>query len=144
MQKQQLTQVQRNAVTRMQQRIAVVQQLRASKNAARKHAAAQAAFIAGVQQLAAQHGIANVQHLLHTGTARANSATVTPSNTSVVVDGVALRPCAAVHALCAKYPHYTRAQMVQLCTDNGINKATASTQVGVYRTAAAKAAAQQQ
>lgn len=133
-----------NNVVRMQQRIAKVQQLRASKNAARKLAAAHAAFVAGVQQLAAQQGIAPQQVAAMLGmqarNARANSATVAPSSSAVVVQGSALRPCAAVHALCAQYPHYTRAQMVQLCVDNGINKATASTQVGVYRTNAAKAA----
>lgn len=149
--KQQVVTVQqRNAVARMQARIAKVQALRAAKNVARRQAAAHAAFVAGVQQLAAAQGIAPQQVAamlgLQASNARANSATVAPSKQLVHVNGVALKPCAAVHALCAQYPHYTRQQMLQLCTDNGINAATASTQVGLYRSnvaKAAKAAAQQ-
>lgn len=131
-----------NTVVRMQQRIAAVQQLRAGKNAARKQVAAQQAFMLGVQQLAAQYGV-NPAQLLQVNHARANSATHKPSAPVVHVTGTgALNPCKAVHALCAGMPNATRAQMVQAATDAGINPNTAKTQVGLYRAAAAKAAAE--
>jgi phage FluMu gp28-like protein len=138
-----------NAIVRLQQRIAAVQQLRASKNAARKFAAQQQAFALAVQQAAAQYGVTPQQAAAALGlvasSARANSATVQPSVPTLQVQGTQHKPCAAVHALCAQLvatdPHATRKQMLQLCTDNGINPATASTQVGRFR-AANKLAAQ--
>lgn len=126
-----------NAVVRMQQRIAAVQQLRASKHAARVAARNQQAFVTQVQQLAQQYGV-NVQQVINmhnsnTTAARANSATANPSNALVVVAGVPLKPCKAVHALCAANPTATRAQILGLCAQHGINQATASTQYGVYK-----------
>jgi hypothetical protein len=138
----------KNAVTRMQQRIAKVQQLRASKNEVRRVAAAQQAFMLAVQQQAATYGIApqQVQAMFApqvARTARANSATVAPSTELITVRGVQYKPCKAVHALCATLPATaTRAEMLQLCYDNGINRSTAATQVGLYRAAVAKAAAE--
>lgn len=137
----QQTVLQANAVARMQQRIAKVQQLRASKHAVRIATRNQQAFIVAMQELAAKHGV-NPAQLLQVGNARANSATHKPSAPVVHVAGAALNPCKAVHALCAANPTYTRAQMVQLCVDQGINPNTAKTQVGVYRAQAKAAAAQ--
>lgn len=138
---QQVTkQQQARIVARMQQRIAVVQALRASKHAARIAAKQQAAFIAAVQQQAAQYGVApaQVQAMLHAvnkgaPAARANSATQQPSSAVIVVNGVPLKPCKAVHAICAANPTATRAQVLHLCKLQGINQATASTQYGVYQ-----------
>jgi hypothetical protein len=129
-----------NAIVRMVQRIAAVQALRASKNAARKQVANQQAFMLQMQQLAAQYGV-NPAQLLQVGNARANSATHKPSAPVVHTATGAHNPCKAVHELCATMPGATRAQMVQACTDAGINPNTAKTQVGVYR-AKAKAAQQ--
>lgn len=129
-----------NQVVRMQQRIAQVQAVRAAKNNARVQQRNQQAYLLAVQQLAAQYGVtAPVQTVALN--ARANSATVAPSTALVSVQGVQYKPCAAVHALCATLPATaTRAQMLQLCKDNGINAATASTQVGIYRKQQAQAA----
>lgn len=130
-----------NAMVRLMQRVAQVQALRASKNAARKQHAQQQAYMLQVQQLAAQYGMPAPNFGAQVSAyARANSETIAPSNTSVVVQGVAYKPCKAVHALCATLPATaTRAEQLQLCKDNGINAATASTQVGIYRKAAAAA-----
>lgn len=131
------TVLQGNAVARMQQRIAKVQQLRASKHAARIAARNQSAFLLQVNELAVQYGI-NAQQLIkmhnsNNTNARANSATVNPSAALVTVNGVPLKPCKAVHALCAANPTATRAQVLQMCAQHGINPATAATQYGVYR-----------
>jgi hypothetical protein len=141
-----------NTVVRQQMRIAKVQALRASKNAARRHAAQQQAFMLQVNEVAAAHGVpaAQVQQLLGLLNGkplpRANSATHKPSGELIAVNtgsGVQyLRPCKAVHALCATLPaNATNKQMVQLATDHGINAATAATQVAIYRKAAAEQAA---
>jgi prolyl-tRNA editing enzyme YbaK/EbsC (Cys-tRNA(Pro) deacylase) len=127
----------------MQQRIAAVQQMRASKHAARIAARKHDAFITGVHQLAAQLGVDPAQLLRAQKVAynaRANSATVAPSSEVVHVNGEALRPCKAVHALCATIPNATRSEMLQLCKDNGINPSTAATQVGKFRAMQAEAA----
>lgn len=135
-----------NAIVRMQQRIAAVQALRATKHQQRIAARNAAAYQAALQQLAAQYGMQapKVSIDLH---ARANSATVAPSAPLVTVQGVAYKPCKAVHALCdqlvQRNPDATRAEMLQLCRDNGINAATASTQVGLYRKARAAALEEQ-
>lgn len=133
--------VSNNAIVRLMQRVAAVQALRAVKNAARKQVAAQQAYQLQVQQLAAQYGLPAPSFAPQVSAfARANSETIAPSNTTIVVDGVTYKPCKAVHALCATLPaDATRAQQMQLCTDNGINRATASTQVAIYRKAAAQA-----
>lgn len=130
-----------NAIARNATRIALVQQLRASKNAARRAAANQQAYMVQVQALSVHYGLPVPSFAPQVArNARANSATVAPSATTVTVQGVAYKPCKAVHALCATLPaNATRAQQMQLCTDNGINRATASTQVAIYRKAAAQA-----
>lgn len=129
------TTVSKNAIVRLAQRVAQVQALRASKNAVRKQVAKQQAYQLGVAQLAAQYGLPAPSFAPQVSAyARANSETITPSNTVVVVQGTAYKPCKAVHALCATLPATaTRAEMLQLCIDNGINASTASTQVGIYR-----------
>jgi hypothetical protein len=129
-----------NAAARNAQRIATVQQLRASKNAARKQVANQQAFMLQVAQLSVQYGVPAPSFApVVARNARANSATIAPSATTVSVQGVAYKPCKAVHALCATLPATaTRKEQMQLCTDNGINRATASTQVAIYRKAAAQ------
>lgn len=137
---QQVTkQQQARIINRMQQRIAVVQALRASKHVARIAARQQAAFITQVQQLAAQYGINTAQvlkmHNSNNTAARANSGTATPSAAQVMVNGVPYKPTKAVHALCAANPTATRAQLLAMCAQHGINPATASTQVGLYRAA---------
>jgi len=138
----------KNAIARMQARIAAVQALRSSKHAARVAARNQQAFTLQMQQLAAQYNVAPEQLKAMLGAtdraARANSATANPSTELVTVNGVSYKPCAAVHALCdwlvSTEPNATRKQMLELCKDNGINASTAATQVGLYR-ARAKAAA---
>lgn len=135
-----------NAIVRLAQRVAAVQAVRSAKNAARKQHAAQHAYMLQVQQLAAQYGLPVPSFAPQVSAfARANSETIAPSATMVVVNGVAYKPCKAVHALCATLPaNATRKQQMQLCTDHKINGATASTQVAIYRKAAAQAAAQAQ
>jgi hypothetical protein len=129
-----------NAAARNAQRIATLLAARAAKNAVRRAAANQQAFMVQVAQLSAQYGVPAPSFApVVARNARANSATVAPSATTVTVQGVAYKPCKAVHALCATLPATaTRAQQMQLCTDNGINRATASTQVAIYRKAAAQ------
>lgn len=127
-------QLNKNTHARMVARINAVLEVRAQRHAVRIAARNRATFLAGVEQLAAQLGVDARQLLsVQAHNARANSATVAPSREAVHVGGEALRPCKAVHALCATIPDGTRKEMVQLCVDNGINKATAATQVGVYR-----------
>lgn len=147
----QATVAQQQHAARMQARIAAVQQqraqhaaARATKHAAQQLAAQQQAFAVAVQQLAAQHGIpvAQVQLALNPNNAlgaRANSATGTPSNPTVMVNGVAYKPTKAVHAIAALYP--TRAACIAACIAAGINPSTASTQFSVYQLAARNAAA---
>lgn len=135
-------QLNKNTHARMLARIQAVLDERAQHHASRIAARNAAAFRAGIEQLAAQYGVDPRQLLgVQARNARANSATVAPSRELIVVDGEALRPCKAVHALCAKHPDMSRAEMIQLCIDNGVNKATAGTQVGEFRKAA-KAAEQ--
>lgn len=140
----------KNTASRQAARINAVLEERARHHATRIEARNRAAFITGVQQLAQQQGVDPKQLAALLGfqarNARANSATVAPSRELIVVNGEALRPCAAVHALCATIPDASRADMLQLCKDNGVNSATASTQVGVFRKKAAeeKAAAAEQ
>jgi hypothetical protein len=137
----------KNTATRQAARIAAVLAQREAKNVVRRAAAAQQAFMVAVQQAAAQYGIPETQARAMFApqvarTARANSATVAPSTELIVVKGEALRPCKAVWALCATLPaDASRKEMLQICKDNGINSSTAATQVGLFRAAAAKAAA---
>ena len=127
-----------NASNRVHVRALALMQVRAQRNAARVAVKQQVAFQAQVAQLAAQYGLpAPSFSPAVAANARANSATVTPSRELVSVNGVAYKPCKAVHALCEQLPNGTRAEMMQLCKDNGINAATASTQVGIYRKAVA-------
>jgi hypothetical protein len=143
MAQQKLTIAQQNTFGRQARRIQLVLEERARHHASRIAARNQAAFLAGVQQMAAQFGV-DAKQLLRTTSynARANSATVAPSRELIHVNGEALRPCKAVHALCATIPSATRSEMMQLCIDNGINKATAATQVGKFRAEQAEAAKQ--
>lgn len=131
-----------NTMVRLQQRIAQVQALRSAKNTARKQHAKQQAYMLQVQQLATQYGVEAPSFAPQVAAnARANSATIAPSRELVSVAGVGYKPCKAVHALCATLPaNATRKEQMQLCIDNGINRATASTQVGIYRKAANQAA----
>lgn len=133
-----------NAQSLRARRVALVQTQRAVKYRAAKlqaHNVAQAAWVAqqqqlqqtqafnlAVQQLAAQYGVA----INPTSVApRANSATVQPSSNVVLVNGVYLRPVAAVHAIAAQYNN--RKQTIAACLAAGINPATAATQWGVYK-----------
>lgn len=145
MAQQKLTIAQQNTFSRQARRIQLVLEERARRHATRVAARNHAAFVAGVHQLAAQLGVDPMQLLRKQSVAynaRANSATVEPSRELVHVNGEALRPCKAVHALCATIPGATRSEMMQLCIDNGINKATAATQVGKFRAEQAEAAKQ--
>lgn len=125
-------------------RIAAVQAALVAKRVAAKQAkylAAQAAFTAQqdllakhaayqlqVAQLQAQYGIAPTQH----AAPRANSATVKPSGTAILVNGVHYTPCKAVHAIAALHAGNRKATLAA-CTAAGINPATAATQYGIYK-----------
>jgi D-alanyl-D-alanine dipeptidase len=124
----------KNTATRQAARIQLVLEERARRHASRIGARKQQAFLAAVQEAAAQYGV-DPKQLLRTqaANARANSATVAPSREAIVVNGESLRPCKAVHALCATIPDASRKEMMQLCIDNGVNRATAATQVGKFR-----------
>lgn len=137
--------ISRNAATRTHARAVALLAVRSVRNAARTAAKQQQAYMVAVQQLAVQYGVQAPSFApAVAANARANSATVSPSTESIVVQGVAYKPCKAVHALCATLPaDATRKQQMELCMDNGINRATASTQVGIYRKAAADAAEQE-
>jgi hypothetical protein len=133
-----------NAAQRTHARAVALLAVRAARNAKRAQQRNQQAYMLAVAQLATQYGVAAPVHnaVVVAANARANSATVAPSRELVVVNGVGYKPCKAVHALCALLPaDATRAQQLEICKDNGINAATASTQVGIYRKAAAAAAA---
>lgn len=124
----------KNTATRMAQRIQIVLEERARHHEVRIAARRQQAFLVAMQELAAAHGMDPAAVLgIKAADARANSATVAPSREVIVVNGESLRPCKAVHALCATIPTATRKEMMQLCIDNGINRATAATQVGKFR-----------
>lgn len=131
-----------NAQRRVRTRAIAALQVRAAKNVARAQRVAQANFMLAVQQAAAQYGINPAQVLAPqqvSAYARANSATVVPSVASVQSVG-GLKPCKAVHAICATLPATaTRAQQIAAAVAQGINPATASTQVGIYRKAALQA-----
>lgn len=132
-----------NAQRRVRNRAVALLAVRAARNAKRAQQRNQQAYMLQVAQLAVQYGVQAPQFgAVVAANARANSATVAPSRELVVVNGVGYKPCKAVHALCALLPaDATRAQQLEICKDNGINAATASTQVGIYRKAAAAAAA---
>jgi hypothetical protein len=100
----------------------------AAYNDAQQKLAQQAAFNAAVAELHAKFGIA-VQPVAP----RANSATTAPSASAINVNGVLLKPVAAVHAICAANPNATRKQVIAACIQAGINPATAATQYGVYK-----------
>jgi hypothetical protein len=124
----------KNTAARQLARIQLVLEERARHHAVRVAARNQRAFMVGIEQLAAQYGVDPRQLLaVKAQDARANSATVAPSREAIVVGGESLRPCKAVHALCATIPDGSRKEMMQLCIDNGINRATAATQIGLYR-----------
>lgn len=126
-----------NAAKRVHARAIALLAVRAARNAARAAVKQQQAYRLAVQQLAEQYGVQAPSFApAVAANARANSATITPSRELVSVGGTMYKPCKAVHALCETIPNGTRAEMLQLCKDNGINAATASTQVGIYRKAA--------
>lgn len=94
-----------------------------------------------LEQAASVLGI-SVEQLLQAAQPRANSATPEPSQPAIMVDGVYMAPCKAVHAIAAK--HTNRKDCIEECVRLGINKYTAQTQWGVYRKEVAKAAPQQE
>jgi hypothetical protein len=100
----------------------------AAYNEAQQKLANEQAFAAALAQLHAQFGIA-VQPVAP----RANSATTNPSAQAINVNGVLLKPVAAVHAICAANPNAARKQVIALCVQAGINPATAATQYNVYK-----------
>lgn len=111
-----------NATSRYAQRIARVQQLRASKNEARRVAATQHSYMLAVQQLAAQYGLP----VPNTMSVRAynNPQKHAPS----AVQGA----CARVHAI-AEQNHGVRAATLAACKEAGINPATAATQFAKWQ-----------
>lgn len=120
----QTTKLSKNASARYQQRIAAVQQLRASKNAARALAAQQQAYMLAVQQLAAQYNMPVPNTLSVRSVAHAQKHA--PS----AVQGA----CAAVHKIATEVSAANggstkvRAQVLAACKAQGINPATAATQ----------------
>lgn len=130
MAKQQLTATQANAPTRNAQRIARVQELRATKNASRRIAATQHAYMLGVQQLAAQYGMP----VPNTMSVRAynNPQKHAPS----AVQGA----CSVVHTL-AEQNQGVRSATLAACKAAGINPATAATQFAKWQKAQKAAAA---
>lgn len=125
-----------NLVSRNVARILAVQQQRATNNANRAATALHAAGMLQLQQICAQYNLPLPRTANAANNARANSATMTPSVDMLMIQGKQYRPCKAVHALCETLPaDATRKEQMQLCLDNGINRATASTQIAVYRKA---------
>ena len=119
-----------NTATRMQQRIAAAQELRASKNAARRVAQQQAAYMLAVQQLAAQYNMP----VPNTLSVRAynNAQKHAPS----AVQGA----CGRVHAIADEQAdiagnYDVRKQVLQQCKAEGINPATAATQYAKWHKA---------
>lgn len=128
----------KNLANRNAQRIAALLVQRATNNANRAAKRNHAAGMLAVQQLCAQYGLP----LPVMGTAaRANSATNTPSNTSIMVNGVLYKPTKAVHAIAAQC-NYVRKATIAACVAAGINAATASTQFAVASKAHAAGNAQ--
>lgn len=127
-------------------RVAAVQQALHAKRLAAKHAkyvavahayaaqqealAKQQAFNLAVQELAVQYGVP-VEQLA--AAPRANSATGQPSSSSIMVNGVYMTPCKAVHALADQYRE--RKATLAACKLHNINPATAATQYNVWRKA---------
>lgn len=138
----QVNNIVKNAAARTHVRAIALLAVRAARNAQRADARKQQAYMAKAAQLAVEFGMPAPKFgPVVAADARANSATVSPSRELVNVKGVDYKPCKAVHALCETLPATaTRKEMLQLCRDNGINAATASTQVGIYRKAANQAA----
>mgnify|MGYP003407644418 CR=1 FL=1 len=124
-------QLSRNTVSRQQQRIARVQELRASKHAARQLARTQQAYMLAAQQLAAQYGMP----VPNTMSVRAynNVQKHAPS----AVQGA----CARVHAI-AEACGGVRAATLAQCKAEGINPATAQTQFAKWLKANKAAAVQ--
>lgn len=117
-------QLSRNAISRNAARIAQAQELRASKNAARRLAATQQSYMLAVQQLAAQFNMP----VPNTMSVRAynNPQKHAPS----AVQGA----CAAVHAL-AEQNQGVRSATLAACKAAGINPATAATQFAKWQKA---------
>lgn len=108
------------------------QQARQAALAKQQELAKRQAFELQVAQLAAQYGIAvNPAQVAP----RANSATFVPSSNQINVGGQYFTPCKAVHAIAASMPTATRKQVLEACIAAGINKATASTQYGLWKNA---------
>lgn len=118
----QTTLVQRRAAAK-QAAYAARKQAYEAEQAAR---AKQQQFQLKVAELAAEFGIPAVQVA-----PRANSATVQPSNSAILIEGQYLTPCKAVHAIAAK--HRNRKATLAECKALGINPATAATQWGVFK-----------
>lgn len=119
-----------NTNARMQQRIAQVQALRASKNAQRRIARQQAAYMLAVQQLAAQYNMP----VPNTLSVRAynNAQKHAPS----AVQGA----CGRVHQIASEQAaiagnNNVRKQVLQQCKAEGINPATAATQYAKWHKA---------
>ena len=110
-----------NTVTRNQQRIAAVQQLRASKNAARITARNKQAYMLAVQQLATQYGLpAPTQALRSVSTVQKHAAST--------VKGA----CGIVRAYVTANPTATVLQVKQHFSAT-INPATVATQYNIAR-----------
>lgn len=132
----QVTKLQANAVTRMQQRIAAAKAKRAAhqqariaaREAAQQQLANMQAYNLAVAQLAAQYGMQAPQQIAP----RANSATAKPSASSICINGTYYTPCKAVHALCVLH-NGVRKQVLAAAKQHGINPATAATQYSVWR-----------
>ena len=123
-------QLSRNATTRNAQRIARVQELRKSKNEARRVAATQSAYMLAVQQLAAQYGLPVP-----------NTMSVRPFNKPQQHAPSAVQgACGRVHAL-AEQNNGVRSATLAACKAEGINPATAATQFAKWQKAQRLAAA---
>lgn len=121
----------RNATARNAARIAAAQELRATKNSARRIAATQHAYMLAVQQLAAQHGMPVP-----------NTMSVRPFNKPQQHAPSAVQgACALVHEL-AEQNQGVRAATLAACVARGINPATAATQFAKWQKATKAAAAQ--
>lgn len=119
-----------NATFRNEQRIARVQALRASKNAARRSAQQQASYMLAVQQLAAQYGLPVP-----------NTMSVRPFNNPQKHAPSAVQgACSRVHAIAEQCGGVRSATLAQ-CKVEGINPATAATQFAKWQKAQKAAAA---
>lgn len=127
------------AIARMQQRIAAVQALRASKNHARRVAKQQAAYMLAVQQLAAQYNMP----VPNTMSVRAYNSP--QKHAPSAMQGA----CGVVHAIADRIAAEAgtldvRRAVLQECKATGINPATAATQYAKWHKAKVAEQTQQQ